>query len=221
MTINSRDHMRTNMIEHQIRSWNVLNQYVLNAFDAVSRDEFVDEEFKTLAFTEMRLPLKGHDRMLFPALEGRILQEVGIKPLDSVLVIGSGTGFLATLAAQLGEQVTAIDLNADYTNKAQKIAEKLQVHNVTFVTADLSDFAVEQESYDVIVMTGSLKEVPQKLLEGLKLSGRLLAFVGKQDQPISSGVLFQNELGEIREESIFEVELERLIGFEDQPQFVF
>lgn len=221
MATNSKDQMRANMIEQQIRPWNVLNQRVLNVFDMVNRDEFVSDEHKAIAFSEVRIPLNAQDRMLFPALEGRILQEIAIQPQDKVLVIGTGSGFLTALASKLGENITAIDMNGDYTVNAKINAERLGLDNITFITADLKDFAVEKNSYDVIVMTGSVLEVPQKLLDGLTDTGRLLAFVGHRDQTVTSGTLYQNQLGELREASLFEVELERLSGFEDQPQFVF
>ncbi|GAA5102976.1 protein-L-isoaspartate O-methyltransferase family protein [Wohlfahrtiimonas larvae] len=221
MTMNNKDHMRFNMIEQQIRPWNVLNQKVLNAFDVINRDDFVSEEHKTLAFSELRLPLSGKDLMLTPAMEGRILQEIEIEPTDNVLVVGSGSGFLAALAAHLGEKVTAIDINPAYTVMAQKNIDQLNISNVTFVTADVKDFAVEKNSYDAIIMTGSVLEVPQKLLDALTVGGRLFSFIGQQDQTVTSGTLFKNELNEIRELSRFEIELERLHGFEDKPQFVF
>lgn len=221
MTMNNKDHMRFNMIEQQIRPWNVLNQRVLNAFDVINRDDFVAEEHKTLAFSELRLPLGGKDQMLTPAMEGRILQEVEIESTDNVLVIGSGSGFLAALAAHLGEKVTAIDINPDYTATAQKNIDQLNIDNVTLITADVKDFTVEKNSYDVIIMTGSVLEAPQKLLDALKAGGRLLAFIGQQDQTVTSGTVFINQLSEIRQDSRFEIELERLNGFEDKPQFVF
>ena len=208
MTMENRDHMRLNMIEQQIRPWNVLNQRVLNAFDEVNRDEFVAKALKPLAFSEARLPLGGDDLMLFPALEGRILQEVNIAPTDKVLVVGTGSGFLAALAATLGEHVTSIDINDAYTQKAQQVA-------------DVKTFAIEKASFDVIILTGSVLNVPNAWIEGLTAGGRLLAFVGMQDQTVTSGIVFQNQLDQIREDSLFEVELERLHGFEDQPQFVF
>lgn len=221
MAMNNKDHMRFNMIEQQIRPWNVLNQRVLNAFDVINRDDFVADEHKTLAFSELRLPLAGKDLMLTPAMEGRILQEIEIEPTDNVLVVGSGSGFLAALSAHLGEKVTAIDINPAYTAMAQKSIDQLNISNVTFITADVNDFAVEKNSYDVIIMTGSVLEVPQKLIDGLTVGGRLFAFVGLQDQTVTSGTVFRNQLNEIRQESRFEIELERLHGFEDKPQFVF
>lgn len=221
MTMNNRDHMRFNMIEQQIRPWNVLNQRVLNAFDIVNRDDFVADAHKSLAFTEVRLPLSDKDQMLTPAMEGRILQEISIEPTDSVLVIGSGSGYLAALASKLGEKITAIDVNKTYIDAAQKNAEKVGIHNVTFITADVKDFAVEKGSYDAIIVAGSFLEVPQKLIDGLTATGRLFAFIGQQGQTVTSGTLFQNQLNEIRRLPRFEIELERLHGFEDKPQFVF
>lgn len=221
MTMNNKDHMRFNMIEQQIRPWNVLNQRVLNAFDVINRDDFVAEEHKTLAFSEVRLPLQGKDLMLTPAMEGRILQEIELEPTDNVLLIGSGSGFLAALAAHLGEKVTAIDINPAYTALAQKNIDKLNISNVTLITADVKDFAVEKNSYDAIIMTGSVLEVPQKLVDALTAGGRLFAFIGKQDHTVTSGTVIQNQLNEVRQESRFEIELERLHGFEDKPQFVF
>ncbi len=221
MAMNNRDHMRFNMIEQQIRPWNVLNQRVLNAFEVINRDDFVAEAHKSLAFSEVRLPLEGKDLMLTPAMEGRILQEIEIEPTDNVLVVGSGSGFLAALAAHLGDKVTAIDINPAYITLAQKNIDKLNISNVTFVTADVKDFAVEKNSYDAIIMTGSVLEVPQKLVDALTAGGRLFAFVGKQDHTVTSGTVLVNQLNEIRQEPRFEIELERLQGFEDKPQFVF
>lgn len=221
MTMSNREHMRFNMIEQQIRPWNVLNQRVLNVFDVVNRDDFVVDEHKLLAFSEVRLPLGGKDQMLTPAIEGRILQEVDIQAEDNILIVGTGSGFLAALAANLGQTVTAIDINNDYTQKAKANAERVGLTTIDFVTADVKDFVIENNRYDVIILTGSVSEVPQKFIDGLTATGRLFAFVGQHGETVTSGTVFQNQLGEIRTNPVFEIELERLHGFEDQPKFVF
>ncbi len=210
-----------NMIEQQIRPWKVLNQKVLDVFNRIPRDHFVDDSMKDIAFMETRIPLQNQDKMLFPALEGRILQEVSLKPTDHVLVIGTGSGFLSTCAAVLSDNVFSIDTNNTYTELATTRAHLLDVKNLLFKTIDLKDFSPEESYFDVIILTGSCIGVPEKLIKALKEGGRLLAFIGKQNHPITSAILHEKICGQIRTSSLFEVELERLHGFEDQPSFIF
>ena len=122
---------RFNMIEQQIRPWDVLDQRVLDVMNSIPREQFVPENCRSLAFADTSIPL-GHDQVMMPPkLEGRLLQALAIKPDDSVLEIGTGSGYLTACLASLGKQVTSIDIMPDFTAAAREKLEALNIRNVT------------------------------------------------------------------------------------------
>ena len=169
---------RFNMIEQQIRTWDVLDQRVLDVMKSVPREQFVPEHYRSLAFADTNIPL-GHDQvMMAPKLEGRLLQALAITPDDSVLEIGTGSGYLTACLARLGKQVTSIDITADFTTAAAAKLEAQGISNVTLETLDAAEGIESDQRYDVIAVTGSLPLLQQQFQKNLAVGGRLFIITG-------------------------------------------
>lgn len=169
---------RFNMIEQQIRPWDVLDQRVLDVMNSIKREQFVPESCRSLAFADTSIPL-GHDQVMMPPrLEGRLLQALAIKPEDTVLEIGTGSGYLTACLASLGQHVTSIDIMPDFTAAAAAKLEALNIKNVTLETADAAGGIEGEERYDAIAVTGSLPLLQQQFHRNLEISGRLFIITG-------------------------------------------
>jgi protein-L-isoaspartate(D-aspartate) O-methyltransferase len=176
---------RFNMVEQQVRPWDVLDQSVLDLLFAVKREAFVPPAYKALAFTDMEIPLRidGVDTgesMWSPKLEARIVQEVALKPHETVLQIGVGSGYLAALLAHKAHHVLAIEIDPRLKGFAKSNLARVGVSNVRIQLGDGSRGWPAQAPYDVIVVTGSLPIVPDALKSQLKIGGRLAVIVGEE-----------------------------------------
>jgi protein-L-isoaspartate(D-aspartate) O-methyltransferase len=170
---------RFNMVEQQIRPWDVLDQQVLDLLFSLHREEFVPERYRSLAFVDMEIPIGHGEVMLAPRVEARMLQELTIKPTDRILEVGTGSGYMTALLAKRGAHVTSIDIIAEFTTAA---AAKLRAHDITNVALETGDAAlgwIKQAPYDVIVLTGSVPVLSEEFARSLKPGGRLLAVVGE------------------------------------------
>jgi len=216
-TVNSIDNnkiARFNMIEQQIRTWEVLDPVVLAVLDEVPRENFVAESQKGLAFADIELPIGEGQTMLSPKVEGRILQAVGVKKTDKVLVVGTGSGYLTALLATLADHVHAVEIYPELSIVAQNRLEKQNIHNVTLHVADAANGFAPAAPYDVIVFTGSLQLRPTAAEKMLNVGGRLFAVVG--EMPIMEATLTQRISEDAyRHEAIFETCLPPL---ENAPQ---
>ncbi|HAJ91411.1 MAG TPA: protein-L-isoaspartate O-methyltransferase [Gammaproteobacteria bacterium] len=169
---------RFNMIEQQIRPWDVLDQRVLDVMNSIPREQFVPESCRSLAFADTNIPL-GHDQvMMAPKLEGRLLQALAIKPGDTVLEIGTGSGYLTACLASLGRHVTSIDIMSDFTATTAAKLESLNINNITLKTADAAAGIEGHERYDAIAITGSLPLLQQQFHRNLEIGGRLFVITG-------------------------------------------
>ncbi|WP_034299553.1 protein-L-isoaspartate O-methyltransferase [Herbaspirillum sp. RV1423] len=168
---------RFNMIEQQIRPWNVLAQDVLDLLTVVRREEFVPAAYRSLAFFDTEIPLPGGENMLAPKVEARILQEANVKKHEQVLEIGAGSGYMAALLAYKGRHVTTVEIDPDLKALAEK---NLSGYGVTNVSVELGNGAQGwQGEYDVIVISGSLPFLPDAFLKQIKVGGRILAIIGE------------------------------------------
>ena len=170
---------RFNMIEQQIRPWEVLDPEVLGVLAAVKREVFVPEAFKALAFADLELPIGNGQTMLPPKIEARILQEVGVRNTDIVLEVGTGSGHMAALLASKAEYVYSVEIDPVLAETARRNLRRAGVTNVSVETGDASQGWSGHSPYDVIVISGSLPELPDVFLQQLKLGGRLTAFIGE------------------------------------------
>ncbi|MFY9183035.1 MAG: protein-L-isoaspartate O-methyltransferase [Limnohabitans sp.] len=180
---------RFNMIEQQIRPWEVLDPQVLELLSIVRREDFVPMAHKALAFVDMEIPLGAapNQVMLAPRVQARMLQDLAVKKTDKALDIGTGSGFMAALLAHQAASVLSLEIDAHLAAQAQANLQKAGVTNVVVRTADGSQGAAADGPFDVIVLSGSVAEVPAALLQQLAVGGRLVAIVG--DEPMMRATL--------------------------------
>ena len=180
---------RLNMIEQQIRPWEVLDPQVLELLSVVRREDFVPMAHKALAFVDMEIPLGAapNQVMLAPRIQARMLQDLAVKKTDKALDIGTGSGFMAALLAHQAASVLSLEIDAHLAAQAQANLQKAGVTNVVVRTADGSQGAAADGPFDVIVLSGSVAEVPAALLQQLAVGGRLVAIVG--DEPMMRATL--------------------------------
>src|SRR4051812_39789062 len=170
---------RTNMVEQQIRTWEVLDQDVLDLLYVVPREEFVPREHRALAFSDLQLPLDGRQRMWEPKLEARVLQELVISKADRVLEVGTGSGYLTALLAHRAAHVHSVEVNPKLAAFGRQNLERHSAHNVTLEVGDAAHGWGKHGPYHVIVLTGSTPVLPHAFLEQLGVGGRLFAIVGE------------------------------------------
>ena len=174
---------RFNMVEQQIRTWEVLDARVLDLLYVVRREEFVPEQWRSLAFSDIEIPLfEGAgpgERMMPPRVEARLLQELALEPQAKVLDIGTGSGYLTALLAARAARVVSIEINPRIAQVAAANLARAGVTNVGLEAGNGLDGFLQQAPYDAIVLTGSVPEVPQVLLDQLMPGGRLFAVVGQ------------------------------------------
>ncbi|MGZ3159753.1 MAG: protein-L-isoaspartate O-methyltransferase family protein [Burkholderiaceae bacterium] len=166
------------MIEQQIRPWDVLDQGILDLLSIVKREEFVPAPYKNLAFSDTEIPLPCGQNMFTPKLEARILQEAAVKKHETVLEIGSGSGYMAALLGYKARHVTTVEIEPELKALAEKNLTKTLVDNVNVVLGDGAK-GWGNEQYDVIIVSGSLPVVPATMLQQIKVGGRLIAIVGE------------------------------------------
>ena len=175
---------RFNMIEQQIRPWNVADAHVLSLLEVVKREDFVPLAHKALAFVDMEIPLReGGARgqvMLAPRIEARLLQDAAVQKHEKVLEVGTGPGYMAALLAHRAQRVVTVEIEPELARLARANLQKAGVHNVEVLELDASQGIKAEGPFDVIVLSGSVAEVPQVLLAQLKLGGRLVGIVGEE-----------------------------------------
>jgi len=179
MTTNTIEQHRFNMIEQQIRTWEVLDPEVLDLLHQVPREKFVPTQYQGIAFADTEIPLHDDVHMLAPKLEARLIQSLSLQKQDHVLVVGSGSGYLTALAASLVKTVVSVDIDPYFTKLAKQNCQKLNINNITFVTGDGSLGWVKNQPYDAILFAGSLPHLPETIRDQLNLNGRLLAILGE------------------------------------------
>jgi len=213
---------RFNMIEQQIRPWEVLDPQVLALLSTVRREDFVPLAHKALAFVDMEIPLGGaaNQVMLAPRVQARLLQAVAVQPTDKVLDVGTGSGFMAALLAHQAASVLSLEIDSALAAQAQANLQKSGVTNVTVRHADGSQGAAADGPFDVIVLNGSVAEVPTHLLEQLSIGGRLAAIVG-QEPMMRATVITRNSDTSWTTTEPWDCNTARLSGFAEPSRFKF
>jgi protein-L-isoaspartate(D-aspartate) O-methyltransferase len=218
MTEMNLEQARYNMIEQQIRPWEVLDQKVLDLLTQVPREEFVPAVYRNLAFTDIAIPLDHGKSMLPPKIEARMLQALEIQAEDEILQVGTGSGYVAALLASLGSHVTSVDIHADLQEQAKQRLADNNIQNVTMETGDAAQGWNPNRSYDVITIMGSLPILPESFQLSLNKGGRLFAFVG--DAPLIEAVLI-TRVGENEwsREVLFETDVPELENASQPERF--
>lgn len=213
---------RFNMIEQQIRPWEVLDPQVLELLSIVRREDFVPMAHKALAFVDMEIPLGAapNQVMLAPRIQARMLQDLAVKKTDKALDIGTGSGFMAALLAHQAASVLSLEIDAHLAAQAQANLQKAGVTNVVVRSADGSQGAAADGPFDVIVLSGSVAEVPAALLQQLAVGGRLVAIVG--DEPMMRATLItRTSESSWTTTEPWDSNAPRLTGFPEHSRFQF
>jgi protein-L-isoaspartate(D-aspartate) O-methyltransferase len=211
---------RFNMIEQQIRPWDVLNLGVLELLAIVKREDFVPPAHRALAFVDTEVPLPGGQCMLAPKVEARLLQELDVRKHERVLEIGAGSGYMAALLAHKAQQVTSFEIDAGLARFASANLKRAGVMNANIVNADGAAGLAGDGPFDVIVLSGSVAEVPEALLAQLKVGGRLAGIAGFE--PVMRAVLV-TRTGDpgLERRVLFDTVAQRLQGFPEPTRFHF
>jgi len=211
---------RTNMVEQQIRTWEVLDQTVLDLLYAVPREDFVPPPYRTLAFADMEIPIGEGEKMMAPKLEARIVQEVAPRKSERVLEIGTGSGYLSALLAHRAAHVHSVEIRPALAAFGRANLERHGADNVTLETGDAARGWPTRAPYDVIVLTGSTPVLPKTLLEQLSPGGRLFAVVGEGPVMVAR-LLTCSAPGALRSAELFDTLLAPLANAEQPPRFLF
>ena len=211
---------RFNMVEQQIRTWEVLDPDVLDLLFKVKREEFVPPEHRALAFADLEIPLGHGQSMLQPKVEARILQELALKPSENVYEVGTGSGYLTALLASRARHVTSAELHPDLQQRAAATLRAAGIRNVTLLQGDSARAPLAESAFDVIVLGGSTPILPQAFLERLAPGGRLFAIVG--DVPVMKAVLVHQPVpGAFQHVELFETVVKPLANAAEPPRFRF
>jgi protein-L-isoaspartate(D-aspartate) O-methyltransferase len=211
---------RTNMVEQQIRTWEVLDQDILDLLYVVPREAFVPAPHRALAFTDMEIPIGENERMWQPKLEARVLQELAVRKTDRVLEVGTGSGYLTALLSHRAAHVVSVEIKPRLAAFGRANLEKHGADNVTLEVGDAARGWTAGAPYDVIVLTGSTPLLPASLLEQLAPGGRLFAVVGEAPA-MSARVVVSNGPGAWRSNDLFETVIGPLANAEQPSRFRF
>lgn len=211
---------RHNMVEQQVRPWDVLDQRVLDLIARAPRDQYVAAKYRNVAYADLFLPLGHGEVMLTPKIEARMLQELEIGPKDRILEIGTGSGYFTSLLAAMGAHVYSVDVYPEFVEGARTRLAAQGVQNVTLETGDAARGWDKHGPYDVIAVTGSMPVLPDEFLRSLAVGGRLMAFVGKS--PVMEAIRIRRLGGDsIEHTSIFETDVPALVNAFEPAKFAF
>jgi protein-L-isoaspartate(D-aspartate) O-methyltransferase len=211
---------RYNMVEQQIRTWEVLDARVLEILESIQREDFVPVRYRKLAFADLNIPLADDQVMMKPVVEGRMLQSLQLRPDETVLEIGTGSGFITACLARLARHVVSVEISEGLAKTAARTLREQEVENIELFTGDVMNGWQPEQAHDVVVVTGSVKEIPEHFRGWVNPGGRL--FIVDGDSPaMNAGLLSRLNTSEWREESLFETDLPRLINSDKAPGFEF
>jgi protein-L-isoaspartate(D-aspartate) O-methyltransferase len=215
---------RFNMVEQQVRTWEVLDQEVLDLLYSVHRERFVPSRYASLAFSDLEIPLKpgalANERMWAPKMEARVLQELGVRHTDCVLEIGTGSGYLSALLAHRAHKVTSVEISPELARLGSGNLERAGIENVSVETGDGARGWASGAPYDVIVVTSSMPVLAPEFIAQLKPGGRLFAVVG--DAPAMAARIYTHKGdGFPSQRDLFETSLAPLVNASQPERFKF
>ena len=211
---------RFNMIEQQIRPWDVLDSQVLQLLAVVKREDFVPAAHRALAFADMEIPLPGGQCMLTPRVEARMLQDLAVRKHEKVLEIGAGSGYMAALLAHKAQRVISLEIIPELAAMARNNLQKAGIHNAEARLGDGSKGIPVEGPFDVIVLSGSVADIPQSLLANLKVGGRLAAIVG--DEPMMRATFITRTAeAAFQTSQPWDTVAPRLVNFPESSRFTF
>jgi protein-L-isoaspartate(D-aspartate) O-methyltransferase len=214
------EHARSNMIEQQVRTWEVLDARVLDVLRSVPREDYTPATHRKLAFSDLRIPLEGGQVMMKPIEEGRCLQSLALEGGEQVLEVGTGSGFLTACLAALGAEVVSLEIVPVLAEQARRALDAHGVQGVEVQQADVLTSDFEEGRFDAIVVTASVSSIPESFGTWLKPGGRM--FIVRGTSPAMEALRVERTAGgRLAEESLFDTDLPRLTGAEDVPTFEF
>jgi len=214
------DQARFNMVEQQVRPWEVLDESVLGLLEKSHREDFVPVRYRKMAFADLAIPLDHDQSMMKPVIEGRLLQALGLQADETVLEIGTGSGFITACLAQMAKRVVTVDIFEQFSTEAAAKLKEQKIKNVEFETGDVMSGWQPEQAHDVVVVTGSVPTIPEHFLGWVNPGGRLFVVCG-ESPAMEAKLLTRLNVTDWREESLFETDLSRLINAEKAPQFEF
>ncbi len=213
------DYARLQMVNQQVRGWNVYDEDVLAMLKELPREHFVPEGFESLAFADIAIPLAHGEHMMSPTIEGRLLQALGLRGSEHVLEIGTGSGFLTACLARLGAEVTSVDIYDDFVESASRKLEGAGIDNVTLRQMDATR-ELPDGTFDAIAVTGSLQTLDRRFVDALAPHGKLFIVAG--DAPAMEALLIERSASkEVETIGLFETDLPPLVHGALPPQFAF
>jgi protein-L-isoaspartate(D-aspartate) O-methyltransferase len=215
---------RFNMVEQQVRTWEVLDQDVLDLLYAVPRERYVPQQYRPLAFSDLEVPLRTGatpcERMWFPKMEARVLQELSVNKTDRVLEIGTGSGYFAALLSHRAHIVHTVEISPELARTAGETLRSEGIDNVEIEVGDASRGWAARAPYDIIVVTSSVPVLPAEMVAQLRPGGRLFAVIG--DPPVMSATIFTAEAsGSPLSRTLFETSLAPLVNALQPERFRF
>lgn len=219
MSMNFED-ARHNMVEQQVRPWEVLDSGVLNLMETLHREDFVPVRYRKLAFADLNVPLEHGQVMMKPVVEGRMLQSLAIQPDETVLEIGTGSGWITACLAKLAKRVVSVELYEDLSAGAARTLKGKEIRNVELEVGDVMQGWQPEQAHDVLVVTGSVEKIPEAFRGWVNPGGRM--FIVKGHAPVMEATLCTRlGVSEWKDESLFETVLPRLVHAEPKPEFRF
>ena len=211
---------RKNVIEQQIRPWGGLNVRANQALSDIPRENFVPEEYLSLVFADIEIPLVGSAKMFSPKIEGRILDSLDIQGHENILEIGTGSGYFTSVLAKLSQSVVTIELDEQLSQLAQNKVRGINLHNITFINDDALAYNFDNEQYDTIVIGCALPNKNENFFRLLKPDGKLFMVVGGINQMQATLVQRTSE-NDWQSKSLFETHLDYMKGAEPSVKFAF
>ena len=214
------DEARFNMVAQQIRPWEVLDPQVLDLLENTHREDFVPIRYRKMAFSDIAIPLDNDQFMMKPVIEGRLLQSLELQPDETVLEIGTGSGFITACLAQMAKRVVSVDIHEQFSSEAADKLKDKGLDNVELETGDAMTGWQPEQAHDVLVVTGSVEDVPDHFRGWVNPGGRMFIVCG-ESPAMEAKLLTKLNATEWREESLFETDLARLVNAEKAPEFEF
>lgn len=211
---------RFNMVEQQVRPWEVLDGQVLALFETIHREDFVPIRYRKMAFADLGVPLDKGQYMMKPVVEGRLLQALQVQADETVLEIGTGSGFITACLAQLAKSVVSVDVFEQFSSEVSLKLKEKEIYNVELETGDAMTGWQPEQAHDLVVVTGSVESVPEQFRGWVNPGGRMFVICG-ESPAMQAKLLTRLDATQWREESLFETDLPRLINAEKAPQFEF
>ena len=211
---------RKNVIEQQIKPWGGLNARANQALSDIPRENFVPEEYLSLVFADIEVPLVGDAKMFSPKIEGRILDSLDIQGHENILEIGTGSGYFTSVLAKLSQSVVTIELDEQLSQLAQNKVKGLNLNNITFINDDALAYNFDNEQYDAIVIGCALPNKNENFFRLLKPGGKLFMVVGAVNQMQATLVQRTNQ-NDWQSKSLFETHLDYMKGAEPSVKFAF